>query len=280
MTGKVSPYKHRFGPSMPDVFHVPFPVEHHGVSVRDSLQALDYLFRASISPSQVAAIVIEPVQGEGGFYIAPAELMAGLRRVCDQHGIALVADEVQTGFGRTGRMFAIEHMGIEPDLITVAKSIAGGFPLSGVIGRAALMDAAEPGGLGGTYGGNPVACAAALAVLDVIQAEELVGRAAEIGEKMLTFTKALVGRSDMPPISALRGLGAMVAFELTNAAGEPDAAMTKRVTSSALEEGLVLLSCGVFSNVIRLLVPLTVSDDVLTVGLQRMEAALRVARLG
>jgi len=233
MTGKVSPYKHRFGPSMPDVFHVPFPVEHHGVSVRDSLQALDYLFRASISPSQVAAIVIEPVQGEGGFYIAPAELMAGLRRVCDQHGIALVADEVQTGFGRTGRMFAIEHMGIEPDLITVAKSIAGGFPLSGVIGRAALMD-----------------------------------------------TKALVGRSDMPPISALRGLGAMVAFELTNAAGEPDAAMTKRVTSSALEEGLVLLCCGVFSNVIRLLVPLTVSDDVLTVGLQRMEAALRVARRG
>ena len=278
MTGKVSPYKQRFGPSMAEVFHIPFPVEHHGISVRDTLRGLDALFRGSIAPSQVAAIVIEPVQGEGGFYIAPTQLLLELRRICDLHGIALVADEVQTGFGRTGRVFAIEHAGIEPDLITVAKSIAGGFPLSGVIGRAALMDAAEPGGLGGTFGGNPVACAAALAVLDAIEAQGLLGRASQIGQRMMTFIKALIGRSDMPSIAALRGLGAIVAFELTNAAGEPDAALTKRVTGAALEQGLVLLSCGVYSNVIRLLVPLTVSDEVLAVGLQRLEAALAAAQ--
>jgi 4-aminobutyrate aminotransferase / (S)-3-amino-2-methylpropionate transaminase / 5-aminovalerate transaminase len=278
LTGKVMPYKHRFGPTMPEVFHVPFPVEHHGISVEDSLRALDYLFRASVEASQVAAIIIEPVQGEGGFYIAPTELLVGLRRLCDLHGIALVVDEVQTGFGRTGAMFAIEHAGIEPDLMTVAKSIAAGFPLSGVVGRAALMDAAEPGGLGGTYGGNPVACAAALAVLDVIESEGLLARATQIGRRMTAFISALVGRSDMPPISTLRSLGAMVAFELTNAAGDPDAALTKRVTRAALDEGLVLLSCGVFANVIRLLVPLTVSDEVLATGLQRLEAALAAAR--
>jgi 4-aminobutyrate aminotransferase/(S)-3-amino-2-methylpropionate transaminase len=278
LTGKVMPYKHRFGPSMPEVFHVPFPVEHHGICVEDSLRALDYLFRASVEPSQVAAIIIEPVQGEGGFYIAPTELLIGLRRLCDLHGIALVADEVQTGFGRTGTMFAIEQSGIEPDLITVGKSIAAGFPLSGVVGRAALMDAAEPGGLGGTYGGNPVACVAALAVLDVIESEGLLARATEIGRRMTTFISTLIGRSDMPPISALRSLGAMVAFELTTTEGAPDAALTKRVTRAALDAGLVLLSCGVYANVIRLLVPLTAADEVLALGLQRLEAALAAAR--
>jgi 4-aminobutyrate aminotransferase/(S)-3-amino-2-methylpropionate transaminase len=277
LTGKVRPYKHRLGPSLPEVFHVPFPVPHHGVSVADSLRAFEYLFRASIDPRQVAAIIIEPVQGEGGFYIAPPEFLAELRRLCDVHGIALVVDEVQSGFGRTGRMFAIEHAGIEPDLITVAKSIAGGLPLSGVIGRAALMDATEPGGLGGTYGGNPIACAAALAVLDVLESEKLLARAAQMGETMTAFIAGLIDQPGMPPIAALRGLGSMVAFELVTATGQPDAALTRQVTQAAQEEGLVLLSCGVFSNVIRLLVPLTISDEMLSVGLHRLEAALRTA---
>jgi 4-aminobutyrate aminotransferase/(S)-3-amino-2-methylpropionate transaminase len=274
LTGKVRPYRQRFGPGPAEVFHVPFPVAHHGVSVGDTLRAFDYLFRASIDPKQVAAIVIEPVQGEGGFYIAPPELLAALRQLCDRHGIALIVDEVQSGFGRTGRMFAIEHSGIEPDLITVGKSIAAGFPLAGVIGRAALMDAPEPGGLGGTYGGNPVACAAALAVLDVIENEGLLQRAEQIGATMTTFLAALSGKPGVPPIGAVRGLGAMVAFELMTAEGEPDAALTKRLTQVALDKGLVLLSCGVFGNVIRLLVPLTVSDETLQLGLQRLETAL------
>lgn len=279
LTGKVIPYKHRLGPSMPEVFHVPFPVQHHGISVEDTMRALDYLFRASVDASQVAAIVIEPIQGEGGFHIAPIELLVRLRRLCDLHGIALVVDEVQTGFGRTGTMFAIEHSGIEPDLMTVAKSIAAGFPLSGVVGRAALMDAAEPGGLGGTYGGNPVACTAALAVLDVIESEGLLARATEIGRRMMTFIGALVGRPDMPPIRALRGLGAMVAFELMTSDEKPDPAMTARTTRAALDAGLILLSCGVFYNVIRLLVPLTVSDETLELGLRRLELALASARV-
>lgn len=274
LTGKVVPYKRGFGPSAPEVFHVPFPVAHHGTSVADTLRAFDYLFRASVDPRQVAAIVIEPVQGEGGFYIAPPELLSALRRLCDRHGIALVVDEVQTGFGRTGTLFAIEQSGIEPDLITIAKSIAAGFPLSGVIGRAPIMDAAEPGGLGGTFGGNPVACAAGLAVLNVIESEGLLARAVQIGERMTAFISTLVGRSDMPTITALRGLGAMVAFELTTPGGDPDPDLTKRLTAAALDKGLVLLSCGVFANVIRLLVPLTVSDEVLTLGLQRLEKAL------
>jgi len=277
LTGKIRPYRYRFGPGAAEVFHVPFPVVHHGVSVSDSLRAFDQLFRASIDPTQVAAIVIEPVQGEGGFYIAPPELLSALRGLCDRHGIALVVDEVQSGFGRTGRMFAIEHSGVEPDLMTIGKSIAGGLPLSGVIGRAALMDAAEPGGLGGTYGGNPVACAAALAVLDVIESEGLLQRANHIGKAMKSFIAKLAERPAMPPIAALRGLGAMVAFELMTADGQPDAAMTKRVTQTALDAGLVLLACGVFSNVIRLLVPLTVSDEILQLGLQRLEAALLAA---
>jgi len=277
LTGKVQPYKHGFGPGAPSVYHVPFPVAHHGVSVADSLRTLGYLFRASLEPGQVAAIIIEPVQGEGGFYIAPPELLAALRGLCDRHGIILVVDEVQTGFGRTGTMFAIEQSGIEPDLIAVAKSIAAGFPLSGVIGRAALMDAAEPGGLGGTFGGNPVACVAALAVLDVIESEGLLKRSKEIGWRMMAHISALIGRPDMPPIGSVRGLGAMVAFELMTPGGEPDAALAKRVTRAALDAGLVVLSCGVFANVIRLLVPLTVSDEVLTLGLQRLESALRAA---
>ena len=278
LTGKVIPYKDRFGPMAPQVYHLPFPVEHHGISVTDTLAALDHLFRASIGPQDVAAIIIEPVQGEGGFYIAPSELLAALREICDRYGIVLIADEVQSGFARTGTLFAIEQSGIEPDLITTAKSLAAGFPLSGVIGRAGVMDAADPGGLGGTYGGNPVACAAALAVLDVIEEEAILARATALGDRLKAHIEELMQRSDMPPISVVRGLGAMVAFELVSEDGAPDAALARNVTRLADELGLVLLSCGVFSNVIRILVPITVEDDVLEEGLRRMDAALAGAK--
>lgn len=278
LTGKVIPYKDRFGPMAPQVYHLPFPVEHHGISVTDTLAALDHLFRASIGPQDVAAIIIEPVQGEGGFYIAPSELLAALREMCDRYGIVFIADEVQSGFARTGTLFAIEQSGIEPDLITTAKSLAAGFPLSGVIGRAGVMDAADPGGLGGTYGGNPVACAAALAVLDVIEEEAILARATALGDRLKAHIEELMQRSDMPPISVVRGLGAMVAFELVSEDGAPDAALARNVTRLADELGLVLLSCGVFSNVIRILVPITVEDDVLEEGLRRMDAALAGAK--
>jgi 4-aminobutyrate aminotransferase/(S)-3-amino-2-methylpropionate transaminase len=278
LTGKTLPYKRGFGPFPAEIYHLPFPIEHHGVTVAESLKALDFLFRADIEPSRVAAIIIEPVQGEGGFYEAPVELLQALRKICDRHGILLVADEVQSGFARTGKMFGIEHSGVEPDLITVAKSLAGGFPLSGVIGREAIMQAAEPGGLGGTYAGNPIACAAALAVLDVIEDEKLCARADMIGARIKDRVAELAHRNDTVPIGAIRGLGGMVGFEIFAGRGgtEPDAEATKRVTARALEAGLVLLSCGVYGNVIRILVPLTVQDDVLEDGLQRLEQALRL----
>jgi len=220
--------------------------------------------------------VIEPVQGEGGFYQAPTDLLVALRRICDQHGILLVSDEVQSGFARTGKMFGIEHSGVEPDLITVAKSLAGGFPLSGVIGREAIMQAAEPGGLGGTYAGNPIACAAALAVLDVIEEERLLARADVIGDRIKERLTMMAHRNDTLPIGAIRGPGAMIGFEIFKDRGgtDPDADATKRVTARALDQGLVLLSCGVFGNVIRVLVPLTVEDAVLEEGLDMLERAL------
>lgn len=276
MTGKVLPYKRNFGPMPGEIYHVPFPFEPFGVDVDDSLRAIDMLFRADIEPSRVAAIVIEPVQGEGGFIPAPPELFQALRSLCDQHGILLIADEVQTGFGRTGKMFGVEHMGVKPDLMTVAKSLAGGFPLSGVIGRAAIMDAPEPGGLGGTYAGNPLACAAALAVLDVIQDEGLIDRANLIGATMTGHLKSIAGRNDVVPISAIRGPGAMIAFDIVQERGghTPDADQTKRVIAKAREAGLILLSCGVNANTIRLLVPLTVRNDVLQEGLAALQSAL------
>jgi 4-aminobutyrate aminotransferase/(S)-3-amino-2-methylpropionate transaminase len=276
LTGKTLPYKRGFGPFPPEIYHLPFPIEHHGVTTADSLRALDYLFRADIEPSRVAAIIIEPVQGEGGFYEAPVELLQALRKICDQHGILLIADEVQSGFARTGRMFGIEHSGVEPDLVTVAKSLAGGFPLSGVIGRDMIMQAAEPGGLGGTYAGSPIACAAALAVLDVIADEKLMDRATVIGTRIKERLVTMQHRNDTLPIGAIRGPGAMVGFEIFKDRGgtEPDADATKRVTTRAMQEGLILLSCGVFSNVIRVLVPLTVEDAVLEDGLAKLERAL------
>ena len=276
LTGKTLPYKRGFGPFPPEIYHVPFPIEHHGTTVADSLRALEYLFRSDIEPGRVAAILIEPIQGEGGFYEAPAELLHALRRICDEHGILLISDEVQAGFGRTGKMFGIEHSGVEPDLVTVAKSLAGGFPLSGVIGRDAYMQAAEPGGLGGTYAGNPIACAAALAVLDVIEEERLLARANVIGDRVKQRLHAIAQRNDTLPIGAIRGPGAMIGFEIFKGRGatEPDADATRRVTARALQEGLVLLSCGVYANVIRVLVPLTVQDEILEEGLDKLERAL------
>jgi 4-aminobutyrate aminotransferase/(S)-3-amino-2-methylpropionate transaminase len=279
LTGKVAPYKKKFGPMPSGIWHLPFPVPQHGVSVADSLKALDLLFRADVDPVNVAAIIIEPVQGEGGFHPAPAELLEGLRKVCDQHGILLIADEVQTGFARTGKMFGIENSGVEPDLVTMAKSLAGGFPLSGVLGRAAIMDAPEPGGLGGTYAGSPIACAAALAVLEVIKDERLIDRANAIGAKIKTDLERFSRRNDTVAMTAIRGPGAMIAFDIVKSGGseEPDADATKRVTAAALAEGVVLLSCGVYANTIRLLMPLTISDALLEEGMGKLEQALIAA---
>jgi len=276
MTGKTLPYKKKFGPMPGEVFHAPFPHAPFGVTVQDSLRAIDMLFRADIEPDRVAAIVLEPVQGEGGFIQAPEELLLALRALCDRHGILLVADEVQTGFARTGKMFGIEHSSIKPDMMTVAKSLAGGFPLSGVIGRAAIMDAAEPGGLGGTYAGSPLACAAALAVLDVIEEENLIERANAIGAKMKARLEAISLKNNTTPIAAIRGPGAMIAFDVVKTRGtdEPDPDTTKRILTTARNRGLILLSCGVYGNAIRLLVPLTVSDTILDEGLDILELAL------
>ena len=279
LTGKVLPYKKGFGPFPSDLYHVPFPIEHHGVSVADSLKAINFLFKADIEPARVAAIVIEPVQGEGGFYVAPKELLVELRKLCDAHGILLISDEVQAGFARTGKMFGIEHSGVEQDLIAIAKSLAGGLPLSGVVGRAEIMDACEPGGLGGTYGGNPVACAAALAVLDVIEGEKLLDRANAMGERIKAKLNQLAKRNDLMPIAAIRGPGAMIGFEIVKHRGsfEPDADATKRLTTAALEKGLIVLSCGTFANVIRILVPLTASDAIVDEGMKMLESAMQIA---
>jgi len=277
MTGKVAPYKKGFGPAPAEMYHVPFPVPQFGVTAEDSLKHLRFLFKADIDPARVAAIIIEPVQGEGGFHMAPPELMTGLRRVCDEHGIVLVADEVQTGFGRTGKMFAMEHYDVEPDLICVAKSLAGGFPLSGVIGRAAIMDASEPGGLGGTYAGNPLACAAALAVLDVFAEEKLVERANALGVRLKARLEIMARSNTLLPIAGIRGPGAMIAFDIVKERGtdEPDAEATKRVVARATSLGLILLSCGVNANTIRILTPLTAPDPIVDEGLDLLEAALQ-----
>jgi 4-aminobutyrate aminotransferase/(S)-3-amino-2-methylpropionate transaminase len=276
MTGKVFPYKKGFGGAMPEVWHVPFPAAPLDVTVEESLKYLSFLFKADIDPARVAAIIIEPVQGEGGFHQAPPELMRALRKICDENGIVFIADEVQTGYGRTGKMFAMEHYDVKPDLITVAKSLAGGFPLSGVIGKAKIMDAADPGGLGGTYAGNPLAIAAAMAVLDVFEKEKLIDRANHIGERITTRLKKMQQRNDLVPIASIRNVGAMIAFDIVKERGSdtPDAEVTKKVTQKATEEGLILLSCGVNFNTIRVLVPLTAQDEILDEGMEKLERAL------
>ena len=276
LTGKVAPYKLSFGPMPAEIFHAPFPCEYLGVTPAQSLAALDILFKADVDPARVAAIIIEPVQGEGGFYVAPVEFLRELRRICDQHGILLIVDEVQTGFARTGKMFAIEYSGVEPDLMTIAKSLAGGFPLSGVIGKADIMDAPAPGGLGGTYAGSPLSCAAALAVLEVIEKEGLCARANVIGELLKKRLNGLRGRYAAQCVGEVRGLGAMVALELVKNgdAAQPDAELTKALVARAAANGLLILSCGTRANVIRFLVPLTASDAIVNEGLEVLERSL------
>lgn len=273
LTGKVHPYKAGFGAMPADVWHVPFPAEALGVSVEDSLVAIERLFKADVDPKRVAAIVIEPVQGEGGFYIAPPELLRRLRALCDLHGILLVVDEVQTGFGRTGCLFALEHSGVEADLLTMAKSLAGGFPLSALTGRAELMDAAAPGGLGGTYAGNPLAVAAALTVLDIVEDESLTQRARVLGARLTDHLTALAAR--LPQIAEVRALGAMVSVEFKDpATGVPLPDVARRVQDVALGKGLLLLSCGVHGNVLRFLFPLTIEDAIFEEGLELLAASL------
>ncbi|MDR6349659.1 4-aminobutyrate--2-oxoglutarate transaminase [Pantoea sp. SORGH_AS_0659] len=256
LTGKVVPYKTGFGPFASPVFHARYPNALHKVSVSDALDSLEAIFRSDISPQQVAAIIFEPVQGEGGFYDAPPEFVVALRELCDRHGILLIADEIQSGFARTGKLFASDYYAVQPDIITMAKSLAGGFPLSAVSGRAEVMDAPEPGGLGGTYAGSPPAIAAALAVLDIIEEEALCSRANQLGSRL----KQTLQQADCKALAEIRGYGSMMAAEFNDAAGKPSAEIAKAIQQQALEKGLILLTCGVYGNVIRFLYPLTIPD--------------------
>ncbi|WP_342050861.1 MULTISPECIES: 4-aminobutyrate--2-oxoglutarate transaminase [unclassified Cupriavidus] len=273
LTGKVVPYKVGFGPFPADVYHAPFPNALRGVTTAQALADLESLFKTDIDPSRVAAIILEPVQGEGGFHPAPADFMRGLRVVCDRHGIVLIADEVQTGFARTGKLFAMSHYDVEPDLITMAKSLAGGMPLSAVSGRAQIMDAPQAGGLGGTYAGNPLAVAAAHAVIDAITEEKLCDRAAALGAQLTEHLQSL--RPRCPALAEVRGLGSMIAAEFTDpATGAPSAEAAKRVQTRALEAGLILLTCGVHGNVIRFLYPLTIPQAQFDAALAVLATAL------
>lgn len=275
LTGKVSPYKKGLGPFPAEIYHLPLPSETTSVKLDETLRALNFLFAADIEPERIAAFIIEPVQGEGGFHMPDPGLFRALDELRERHGILLIADEVQTGFARTGKMFGIEHVPVKPDLICVAKSLGGGFPISGVIGRADVMDAIEPGGLGGTYGGPPVACAAANAVLDIIEEEKLIDRANVIGERLRARIKSFANRNDLVRISGLRGPGAMIAFDIVDIDGNPDGAEAKRVCARALKQGLILLSCGQAGQAIRILVPLTASYAVIDEGLDMLECALK-----
>lgn len=279
LTGKVSPYKKNFGPFPSEIYHAPFPNEYTGPSEDEAIAGLERLFAADVDPERVAAFIIEPVQGEGGFNIAPFGFLKRLREIADRHGILLIADEVQAGMARTGKMFGFEHSGVRVDLVTMAKGLAGGFPLSAVTGRADVMNAAHPGGLGGTYGGNPLAVAAANAVLDVIEEEGLCERATMVGDRIKTRLEALSQRQGMERIGDVRGLGAMVAFELvadrTTKEADPD--LTNRIVAEAEKRSLILLSCGTRLNVIRILTPLTIEEDILAEGLDLLEASIEAA---
>ena len=278
LTGKVAPYKLGFGPFPGEVFHALYPNALHGVSVDDALHSVELLFKNDIEPERVAAFILEPVQGEGGFYVAPNDFVEGLRALADRHGILIIADEVQTGAGRTGTWFASEQWPVAPDLITTAKSMAGGFPISGVVGRAEVMDAPAPGGLGGTYAGSPIGCAAALAVLKVFDDEQLLVRSRALGERLTAGLRRIA--AEVPAIGDVRGLGAMVAIELFEEGdtARPDAALTRRVVAEAARRGLILLSCGTYGNVIRVLVPLTASDLLVDEGLALLAASFAALR--
>ncbi|HQT46040.1 MAG: 4-aminobutyrate--2-oxoglutarate transaminase [Acidocella sp. 20-63-7] len=276
LTGKVVPYKVGFGAMPGDVFHAPFPNPLHGVSVEDSLAHVRRLFKADIDPARVAAFIFEPIQGEGGFYPAPAAFIRGLRQIADEHGILLIADEIQCGAARTGKFFATQHHDVPIDLITFAKSIAAGLPLAGLVGRADLMDAAGPGGLGGTYAGNPLSVAAALTVLKIIEDEKLEARAVVLGDRLKARLNTL--REAVPMIADVRGPGSMVAVEFVNPKdGTPAPEFTKKVQAIAQARGLILLICGVYGNVIRFLYPLTIQDAVFDEALNTLEYALRHA---
>jgi len=277
LTGKVQPYKAGFGPMMNDVWHLPFPNDLHGVTQDEALAALDWLLKADIDPSRVAAIIVEPVQGEGGFYDAPPGFIRRLREICDQYSMLLIADEVQTGFARTGRLFAMEHHGVAADLTTMAKGLGGGLPISAVTGRAEVMDSPAPGGLGGTYAGNPLAVAAAHAVLDVIAEEGLCDRATRLGQRLKQRLASL--RDDVPEIADIRGPGFMNAVEFAmSGSDKPNPEMANRVREEALSRNLILLTCGVHGNVIRFLAPLTIPDAVFDEALDIIEDSIRAAR--
>ncbi|TXH61957.1 MAG: 4-aminobutyrate--2-oxoglutarate transaminase [Thiothrix sp.] len=271
LTGKVAPYSAGMGIMPGDVFRAMYPNQLHGVSTADALASIERIFKFDAEPQNIAAILLEPVLGEGGFYVAPPAFMQGLRELCDKHGIVLIADEVQTGAGRTGSFFAMEQMGVAADITTFAKSIAGGFPLAGVVGKAEIMDVVGPGGLGGTYGGSPIACAAALAVLEVFQEEKLLERCRALGEQVTTRLQDLA--KQYPIIAEVRGLGAMIAIELMKE-GKPAPELTTALVAKAREKGLILLSCGIYGNVIRILMPLTVPDAQLKQGLDMLAASL------
>lgn len=268
LTGKVSPYKAGFGPFPAEIFHARFPSALHGVSVADALASIEHIFKNDIEPERTAAIIVEPVQGEGGFYVAPKEFLQALRALCDRHGIVLIADEIQSGAGRTGTWLAIEHSGVVPDLITMAKSLAGGFPIAAVIGRADIMDAPNPGGLGGTYAGNPLSAVAALEVIKIFERENLLARAKAVGDRLQAGMRDIARKHSV--VGDVRGLGAMVAMELFEAGKDhvPDAALTNRLVAEAARRGLILLSCGPYANIIRVLVPLTASDAIIDEGMR------------
>lgn len=274
LTGKVAPYKIGFGPFPAEIFHAQFPNALHGVSVDESIASIESIFKNDIEASRVAAIIVEPVQGEGGFNVAPFDFLQRLRALCDQHDILLIADEIQTGAGRTGTWFAIEQSGVAPDMITMAKSMAGGYPISGVVGRAEVMDAPAAGGLGGTYAGSPIACAAALAVLEVFEKENLLARSRTLGTHLMARLNVIAAKDKR--ISDVRGLGAMVAIELCKGgdAHQPDADLAKALATEATKRGLILLTCGTYGNVVRILVPLTASDAIVDEGLAIIEASL------
>ncbi|PVZ15370.1 MULTISPECIES: 4-aminobutyrate--2-oxoglutarate transaminase [unclassified Pseudomonas] len=271
LTGKVVPYSAGMGLMPGGVFRALYPCELHGVSTDDAIASIERIFKNDAEPRDIAAIILEPVQGEGGFYVAPKDFMQRLRALCDKHGILLIADEVQTGAGRTGTFFAMEQMGVTPDLTTFAKSIAGGFPLAGVCGKAEIMDAIAPGGLGGTYAGSPLGCAAALAVLEVFEEEKLLERCVSVGEHLTGKLRDM--QAKYPVIGDVRGLGAMIAVELFEGGDshKPNAAAVAQVVAKAREKGLILLSCGTYGNVLRILVPLTAEQALLDKGLAILE---------
>lgn len=276
LTGKTAPYKIGFGPFPGEIYHVPFPAEAYSATVEDSLRGIKNIFKSDVPAEDVAAIIVEPVQGEGGFYETPVELLQALRKICDENGIVLIFDEIQSGFGRTGKMFNSEYSGVEPDLMTMAKGIAGGYPLSAVVGKSEIMDAPVPGGLGGTYGGSPVGCAAGLAVLKVMEEEDLLNRSVVIGD---LFNKRLTALQNEFPklISHVRNKGSMIALELMvdGDSNVPNTELTKAIISKAVEYGLILLSCGYNGNVIRFLPPLTISDEIANEGLDKFSELFR-----